>query len=61
MKLPVMLREGEDGWFVAECPAIRGCVSQGKTAEEALVNIQDAIEGCLAVLREIALEQAPER
>jgi predicted RNase H-like HicB family nuclease len=58
MRFPVLLRDGEDGWIVAECPAIRGCVSQGKTPQEALTNIADAISGCLAVLREIAEEDA---
>lgn len=42
-RLPVLLREGEDGWIVAECPAIPGCVSQGRTREEALTNIREAI------------------
>ena len=44
--------EGEDGWYVVECPAIPGCVSQGRTVEEALKNIKDAIRGCLEVLNE---------
>ena len=47
MKLPVVLRPGEDGWLVAECPLIPGCISQGKTHEEALANIREAIELCL--------------
>lgn len=47
MKLPVVLRPGEDGWLVAECPLIPGCISQGKTQEEALANIREAIELCL--------------
>ena len=42
----------EDGGFVSECPAIPGCVSEGETVDEALTNIRDAIEGCLAVLKE---------
>ena len=42
----------EDGGFVVECPAIPGCVSEGDTVEEAIANIREAIEGCLAVLRE---------
>ncbi len=42
----------EDGGFVVECPAIPGCVSEGDTIEEAIANIREAIEGCLAVLRE---------
>jgi predicted RNase H-like HicB family nuclease len=47
MQLPVVLRSGEDGWIVAECPVIPGCVSQGRTREEALANIREAIELCL--------------
>ena len=42
---------GEDGHIVAECPALPGCVSQGKTKEEALKNIREAIEGILEVRR----------
>jgi len=53
MRYPVVLiPDLEDGGFTAECPAIPGCVSEGKTVEEAMANIRDAIEGCLAVLRE---------
>jgi predicted RNase H-like HicB family nuclease len=47
MDLPVVLRAGEDGFVVAECPAIPGCISQGRTREEALSNIREAIELCL--------------
>jgi predicted RNase H-like HicB family nuclease len=46
-KLPVVLRPGEDGWIVAECPVLPGCISQGKTREEALANISEAISLCL--------------
>jgi predicted RNase H-like HicB family nuclease len=42
-----MLRPGEDGWIVAECPIIPGCISQGRTRDEALANIREAIELCL--------------
>jgi predicted RNase H-like HicB family nuclease len=42
----------EDGGFAVECPTIPGCVSQGDTIEEAMANLRDAIEGCLAVLKE---------
>lgn len=53
MRYPVVITPDlEDGGFVVECPAIPGCVSQGETIEEALENIRDAIEGCLAVLAE---------
>ena len=41
--LPVVVYRGEDGWVVAECPLIRGCVSQGKDRNEALANIREAI------------------
>ena len=47
MKLPVALRPGEDGFIVAECPILPGCISQGATRDEALANIQEAIELCL--------------
>ena len=43
----VILEEAEDGWIVAECPALPGCVSQGKDEEEALVNIKEAITAWL--------------
>jgi predicted RNase H-like HicB family nuclease len=52
MKLKVLISEGEDGWLVVECPSIPGCISQGKTLEEALDNIKEAIEGCLEVMEE---------
>ncbi|MDQ2948524.1 MAG: type II toxin-antitoxin system HicB family antitoxin [Acidobacteriota bacterium] len=47
MKLLVTLQVDETGMVVAECPAIPGCVSQGRTEEAALVNIREAVEGCL--------------
>jgi predicted RNase H-like HicB family nuclease len=47
MKLLVTLERDETGMIVAECPAIPGCVSQGKTEEEALSNIHEAIQVCL--------------
>ena len=47
MKFIVNLDRDETGMFVAECPAIPGCVSQGKTEAEALANIREAIEACL--------------
>lgn len=39
----VKVEQAEDGWFVVECPALTGCVSQGETEEEALTNIPEAI------------------
>ncbi|MDD2755309.1 MAG: type II toxin-antitoxin system HicB family antitoxin [Methanothrix sp.] len=52
MNLKVLISEGEDGWLVVQCPSIPGCISQGKTLEEALDNIKEAIEGCLEVMDE---------
>jgi predicted RNase H-like HicB family nuclease len=47
MKLIVTLERDETGMFVVECPSIPGCISQGRTEQEALANIQEAIRGCL--------------
>jgi predicted RNase H-like HicB family nuclease len=47
MELPVVLTPGEDGFVVAEGPVIPGCISQGRTRDEALQNIREAIELCL--------------
>jgi antitoxin HicB len=51
MKFLITLEEDEDGFLVAECPSLPGCVSQGKTREEALANIEEAIKGYIASLR----------
>ena len=48
----VFIYPGEDGFFVAECPSLPGCISQGKTKEEAIENIKEAIEGYVATLQE---------
>jgi predicted RNase H-like HicB family nuclease len=47
MKLVVTLDRDETGMIVAECPAIPGCISQGKTEDEAMSNIKEAIQGCI--------------
>jgi len=47
VRFPITLQPGEDGYIVAECPVIPGCVSQGKTENEALSNIKEAIKLCL--------------
>jgi predicted RNase H-like HicB family nuclease len=47
MDLPIILTAGDDGYLVAQCPVIPGCISQGHTREEALANICEAIELCL--------------
>ena len=49
MKLLITIYPDEDGVFIAECPSIPGCVSQGKTEEEAEENIREAIKECLEV------------
>lgn len=43
MKLTIISRSGEDGWIVMECPALPGCITQGRTEEEALSNVREAI------------------
>ena len=57
----VILYRGEDGYWVVECPSLPGCVSQGKTKEEALVNIKEAIRGYVAALEEDGLPIPEER
>lgn len=47
----VFLEEAEEGGYVVTCPALPGCVSEGETREEALVNIREAIGGYLETLR----------
>ena len=58
MQFKVILEPGENGYIVAHCPALPGCVSQGKTVDEAVENIKDAIQGCLEVLNERAVAKA---
>jgi len=55
MKFSVILDRDEDGMWIVECPAIPGCLSQGKTRDEALANIRDAIKVCLEVRAEQGL------
>ncbi|MBI5233300.1 MAG: type II toxin-antitoxin system HicB family antitoxin [Deltaproteobacteria bacterium] len=50
MKLHVSVEQDEAGYYVAEVPALPGCLSQGKTMEEALANIREAAEGWLEVM-----------
>ena len=52
MKFIITIEQDEDGMFIVECPAIPGCVSQGRTEQEALENIEDAIKQCLEVRTE---------
>lgn len=50
MKLHVVVEQDEAGYFVAEVPALPGCLSQGKTHDEAIANVKDAIEGWFEVM-----------
>ena len=51
MKLRIIIEQDEDGRFVATCPTLPGCVSQGDTRDQARTNITDAISGYLESLR----------
>jgi predicted RNase H-like HicB family nuclease len=53
MKYRVLIEQDEDGVFVAQVPALPGCVSQGSSRDEALTNIREAIAGYLESLREL--------
>jgi predicted RNase H-like HicB family nuclease len=55
MTFVVVLEQGEDGYLVAECPALPGCVSQGRTRQEAIDNIREAIQGIIEVRRQRGL------
>jgi predicted RNase H-like HicB family nuclease len=55
MKFLVTLERDEAGFIVAECPALPGCLSQGRTEAEALANIREAIEASLDTRREYGL------
>jgi len=55
MKLLVTTYQDEDGVYIAECPSIPGCISQGANEDEAMKNIQDAIRECLAARAELGL------
>jgi len=55
MKLTVAIYPDEDGVYIAECPAVPGCVSQGASQAEAEANIEDAIRESLAARAELGL------
>ncbi len=58
MKFTVIIEKDESGFYVAEVPALPGCLSQGKTFEEAKKNIKEAIEGWLEVMNEKTKESS---
>ncbi len=55
MKFVVSFHQDEDGMYIADCPSIPGCVSQGHTEVEAEANIADAIRECLAVRADLGM------
>jgi predicted RNase H-like HicB family nuclease len=57
----VIITQGQDGFGVAECSSLPGCISQGKTKEEAVENIKEAIRGYIAALEEDHLPIQEER
>jgi predicted RNase H-like HicB family nuclease len=57
----VVIRPGEDGYWVAECLSLPGCVTQGRTRQEAIVNAKEAIRGYVAALEEDHLPVPEER
>ena len=61
MMRQVVIYLGEDGYWVAECPSLSGCISQGKTKQEAIANIKEAIEGYIVSLEEDGLPVPDER
>ncbi len=57
----VIIYPGEDGYWVAECPSLPGCISQGQTKAETLTNIREAIRGYIAALQDDGLPVPDER
>lgn len=57
----VILYPGEDGYWVVECPSLPGCITQGKTKEEAIKNIKEAIQAYIAALTEDGLPVPEEK
>lgn len=51
----VVIYPGEDGYWVVECPSLPGCISQGRSKEEAALNIKEAIQGYITALQEDGL------
>ena len=51
MRFRITLEQDEEGMFVAVCPTLPGCISQGKTREEAVQNIKDAVDGYIESLK----------
>jgi predicted RNase H-like HicB family nuclease len=61
MLFHVIIEQAEDGWFVAECPALPGCVSQGKDENDALENMKEAITAWLWAEDKKAISDLPQK
>ena len=57
----VVIYPGENGYWVAECPSLPGCISQGRTKEEAVANIREAIQAYIESLEEDGLAVPEDR
>jgi predicted RNase H-like HicB family nuclease len=57
----VIIFPGEDNFWVAECPSLPGCITQGKTKDEAISNMREAIEGYIMALKDDNLPVPPEK
>lgn len=57
----VIIYHGEDNYWITECPSLPGCISQGKTKEDSITNIKEAINGYIAALEEDGLPVPEER
>ncbi|MBM3323386.1 type II toxin-antitoxin system HicB family antitoxin [candidate division WOR-3 bacterium] len=57
----ILVYPGEDGYWVVECPSLPGCISQGRTRDEAITNVKEAIPVYIAALEEDHLPVPPER
>jgi len=49
----VLIYPGEDGYWVAECPSLPGCISQGQTKEEVISNVKEAVKGYIEAWKRI--------
>ena len=57
----VVLYPGEDGYWVAECPSLAGCIGQGESRQAAIANIKEAIEAYIAALEDDGLPVPEDR
>jgi len=60
MEFKIIIEQDEDGWYVVSVPALSGCISQGRTEDEARINIAEAIEVHLSALAEDGIPFVPD-